>query len=249
MAEAGGHAPHPAVAGRSVFETVPACLSGSASNKDGGSPRCRPVLCGLRDRCIAAMLATRKAEVSGHAPQPRDRGPSGFQPEAARLSALTSKKWSLRLDSHQHLTAYETAALLYATEPKTRSASRICAGLSPLPTGCVAFYALADFEMVGHLGAAPSVSPIRTARIAVFLVPDEMDAHPGLAPGSSVLQTDGSTTLLCARLRMGSPTGAAPAQRSSQDRMPAVTSRPPFEKRSSGRRCPGMVSFTRGVHC
>jgi len=26
-------------------------------------------------------------------------------------------------------------------------------------------------EMVGHLGAAPSVSPIRTARIAVFLVP------------------------------------------------------------------------------
>ena len=26
--------------------------------------------------------------------------------------------------------------------------------------------------MVGHLGAAPSVSPIRTARIAVFLVPD-----------------------------------------------------------------------------
>jgi hypothetical protein len=26
-------------------------------------------------------------------------------------------------------------------------------------------------EMVGHLGAAPSVSPIRTARIAVFLMP------------------------------------------------------------------------------
>jgi hypothetical protein len=27
--------------------------------KNGGSPRCCPVLCGLRDRCIAAMLATR----------------------------------------------------------------------------------------------------------------------------------------------------------------------------------------------
>ena len=26
--------------------------------KAGGSPRCCPVLCGLRDRCIAAMLAT-----------------------------------------------------------------------------------------------------------------------------------------------------------------------------------------------
>ena len=56
-------------------------------------------------------------------------------------------------------------------ELETRSASRTCAGLSPLPTGCVAFYALAEFEMVAHLGAAPSISPIRTARIAVFLVP------------------------------------------------------------------------------
>ena len=83
------------------------------SFQDGESPRCCPVLCGLRDRCIAAMLATRKTEVSGHAPQPRGRGPSGFQPTAARWSALTSKKWSLRLDSHQHLTAYETAALLF----------------------------------------------------------------------------------------------------------------------------------------
>ena len=57
--------------------------------------------------------------------------------------------------------------------------------------------------------------------------PDEMDAHPGLAPGSSVLRTDGSTTLPCARLKMGRPTGAAPAQRPSQGRMLAVTSRPP----------------------
>ena len=85
--------------------------------------------------------------------------------------------------------------------------------------------------MVGHLGAAPSVSPIRTARIAVFLVPEdvwvyfqrveprgvaprstqchcvvsllddgpEMDVRSGLAPGRSVLQTDGSTALPCAR--------------------------------------------------
>ena len=57
--------------------------------------------------------------------------------------------------------------------------------------------------------------------------PDEMEAHPGLAPGSSVLRTDGSTTLPCARLKMGRPTGAAPAQRPSQGRMLAVTSRPP----------------------
>ena len=31
----------------------------------------------------------------------------------------------------------------------------------------------------------------------------EMDARPGLAPGKSVLQTDGSTTLPCARINWG----------------------------------------------
>ena len=46
-------------AGRSVFETVPARLSGSASVFEiGESPRCCPVLRGLRDRCFAAKLAT-----------------------------------------------------------------------------------------------------------------------------------------------------------------------------------------------
>jgi hypothetical protein len=37
----------------------------------GGSPRCCPVLCGLRDRCIAAMLATRSRREGGvEPPQP-----------------------------------------------------------------------------------------------------------------------------------------------------------------------------------
>ena len=207
------------------------------------------------------MLATRKAEVSGHAPQPRGRGPSGFQPEAARLSALTSRKWSLRLDSHQHLTAYETAALPFMLRSgKTRSASRTCTGLSPLPTGCVALYALAECgngraprccpeyladpngadyclprarqkrgatgnrtlicamplrrpaierwprKWVGPAGNAPAISPIpQTWRgLLSSSCPQtwcriEMDTHPGLAPGNSVLQTDGSTPLPCAR--------------------------------------------------
>ena len=35
-------------------------LHSSVCIEDGGSPRCCPVLCGLRDRCIAAMLATRR---------------------------------------------------------------------------------------------------------------------------------------------------------------------------------------------
>src|SRR5688572_20320287 len=41
-------------------------------------------------------------------------------------------------------------------------------------------------EMVGHLGAAPSVSPIRTARIAVFLMPELKVVEPrGIAPRST----------------------------------------------------------------
>ena len=36
--------------------------------------------------------------------------------------------------------------------------------------------------MVGHLGAAPSVSPIRTARIAVFFMPDEKRGATGNRP-------------------------------------------------------------------
>src|SRR5207237_6319973 len=40
-----------------VYET--AAVAAEPHRRNGGSPRCCPVLCGLRDRCIAAMLATR----------------------------------------------------------------------------------------------------------------------------------------------------------------------------------------------
>ncbi|HEY6181584.1 MAG TPA: hypothetical protein VIW67_05015, partial [Terriglobales bacterium] len=33
--------------------------------ENGGAPRCCPVLCGLRDRCIAAMLATLGGRLQG----------------------------------------------------------------------------------------------------------------------------------------------------------------------------------------
>ena len=90
LAEAGGHAPHSAMR-NDLFSKQSRRACPVQLPDSGGSPRCRPVLCGLRDRCIAAMLATRETEVSGHAPQPLDRDPTGFQPAAARLSALTSK--------------------------------------------------------------------------------------------------------------------------------------------------------------
>ena len=105
LAEAGGHAPHSAMR-NDLFSKQSRRACPVQLPDSGGSPRCRPVLWlahppasasplrhlgGLRDRCIAAMLATQEAEVSGHAPQPLDRDPTGFQPAAARLSALTSK--------------------------------------------------------------------------------------------------------------------------------------------------------------
>ena len=48
---------------------------------------------------------------------PRDRRSVRFPTGGGSLVRFDfQEKWSLRLDSHQHLTAYETAALLYATE-------------------------------------------------------------------------------------------------------------------------------------
>ena len=42
------------------FRDSPGALVRFSFHEIGESPRCCPVLCGLRDRCIAAMLATRK---------------------------------------------------------------------------------------------------------------------------------------------------------------------------------------------
>ena len=39
-----------------IYKT--AAVATEPHRQNGGSPRCCPVLCGLRDRCIAAMLAT-----------------------------------------------------------------------------------------------------------------------------------------------------------------------------------------------
>ena len=52
-----------------VYET--AAVAAEPHRRNGGSPRCCPVLCGLRDRCIAAMLATRPRREGGvEPPQP-----------------------------------------------------------------------------------------------------------------------------------------------------------------------------------
>ena len=48
-----------------------ALLQQLLAGENGGLPRCCPVLCGLRDRCIAAMLATRARHEGGvEPPQP-----------------------------------------------------------------------------------------------------------------------------------------------------------------------------------
>src|SRR5881628_605011 len=54
-----------------VYET--AAFAAEPRRRNGGSPRCCPVLCGLRDRCIAAMLATRTRREGGVEPPSRFR--------------------------------------------------------------------------------------------------------------------------------------------------------------------------------
>ncbi len=54
-----------------VYES--AAVAAEPHRRNGGSPRCCPVLCGLRDRCIAAMLATRTRHEGGSRPPPAGR--------------------------------------------------------------------------------------------------------------------------------------------------------------------------------
>ena len=70
--------------------------------------------------------------------------------------------------------------------------------------------------MVGHLGAAPSISPIRTARIAVFLVPDEMVEPRGVAPRST--QCHCVVLLLDDGPKMDARPGLAPGKYGFADR-------------------------------
>ena len=141
------------VAERSAFEAVPARLSGSASVEIGESPRCCPVLRGLRDRCIAAMLATQSGSqwtcstscdcssvrfpTGGGALVRFDfqkvAAPDGFAPSTSRVRAGRSRCLSYRA---------------------IRSANRSCTGLSPIPAAYVASNALAELKWSGTSEAA-----------------------------------------------------------------------------------------------
>ena len=70
--------------------------------------------------------------------------------------------------------------------------------------------------MVARPGAAPGVSPIRTARIAVFLVPEGYLVEPrGIAPRSA--QCHCAVLLLNDDPEMVGPAGNAPALSSPPD--------------------------------
>src|SRR2546423_14060042 len=71
--------------------------------KAGGSPRCCPVLCGLRDRCIAAMLATRKRRDTKAELNRRNQACEVLIDTGIRVARkwLAEPKPRRRLDEHQ----------------------------------------------------------------------------------------------------------------------------------------------------
>ena len=73
-----------------------------------------------------------------------------------------------------------------------------------------------------HLGSMESA-------IGPIALPLEMDARPGLAPGRSGLQSDGSSPLPCAQLNWGDQGDLHPPPRLSQSRMLTVTLRSPLK--------------------
>lgn len=108
-----------------------------------------------------------------------------------------------RSDSHRHWAGFKSAAsaLGYGSEsgPGGRTCTRTGRGLSSLPL---------HWATPGKVSGAPGrnfACNLRVRSAALYT----------LSYGSVI--------------EMGRPAGAAPARRSSQDRMLAVTSRPPFE--------------------
>ena len=67
----------------------------------------------------ALPIRPEMAEASGHAPQPAVAGPSGFQPAAARSSALTSRKKPPRMELHHQPPGSEPGALLVELQGNT----------------------------------------------------------------------------------------------------------------------------------
>lgn len=136
----------------------------------------------------SVRLPTGGGTVDGACPRRPAGCASRSLSRSAWLSALTSKLAASDgfAPSTSRVRAGRSRCLSYEA---IRSANRSRTGLSPIPAACVASNALAEFKMVGHLGAAPSISPPRTARIAVFLVPGHVcvgewwshgESHPDL---------------------------------------------------------------------
>ena len=106
-----------------VYET--AAVAAEPHRRNGGSPRCCPMLCGLRDHCIAAMLATQRkrdakaelnrrnqaCEVLTDTGSRREKWTSirvarpvfRFGRPACISQHLCSEKWNPVLESHQPL--------------------------------------------------------------------------------------------------------------------------------------------------
>ena len=114
---------------------------------------------------------------------------SHHQPCASKAHALQIElrgyflKWSVRLDSHQHLPGYEPDALTVKLQTKNGRIPRCCPG--------------------------PVLVPNQVSSLALSY-PMKLDVRPGLAPGNVDLRTTGSTTSPCARLKLGFSVGAAP---------------------------------------
>ena len=110
------------------------------------------------------------------------------------------------MDSHHQPPGSEPGALLVELQGKTIRQLELHQSLADTSgvRRCQRFGGI--FKMVEPRGLAPRSAQ---CHCVVLLLDDgpEMDAHPGLAPDNSVLQTDGSTTLPCARFLNGVTAG------------------------------------------
>ncbi len=157
VAEAGGHAPHALLRRTIRFRGGPGALVRfSFQCEIGESPRCCPVLRGLRDRCIAAMLATQ----------------DGSQWTCSTTCGCRSVRFPtgggalVRFDFHEiggpgwiraiNLPGQSRALSLFELQGNTIRQPELHRSLADT-SGVRRFQRFGGIEMVGHLGAAPSI--------------------------------------------------------------------------------------------
>lgn len=166
------------------------------------------MLCGLRDRCIAAMLATQRLK-NGRTPRTRT-GYLGFADRRFDDFTLCAKKWSGAWDLHPPRRLHRPECSLATLSPESKSGAPARTRTSNLRLRKAACRTLTPREQNGApcRSCADTVSLEETHAAVTPMTRSKMVAASGIAPDSPRLQRGANLSQL--HSRVVPPHGIAP---------------------------------------